>query len=339
MILIYITIFSLISQIILTNETNNNNSFIENILYELNDTSFDNIIQKGKNYRWLILFYSEINTNCTKAINEIKNIFNSFKDIPELRIAQIDINENIITKIRLNINKVPYIILLEKDTYYEMNLNLTKENLEDFIFTIFSEVKNDLKFFPEKVNNIYVNYIIYREKIEKLMNDLNQVLINLGIKIHFNFIGFIISFFSCIIFFIIFFYYFIKIIFNFCFSNNDEISPELKQLEEEFIKRKKEIEKEEKIINRNANINHNDQEEEEEDEEFEEEEDEEEEEDGESMDGNNYDNDIELKKLLEEKKRLDKIIRKMKEEKKKKEKEQNHKNEKNNNNNGKRKNE
>ena len=63
----------------------------------------------------------------------------------------------------------------------------------------------------------------------------NRFLINNGINISFNKKYFI----SGIICFLLIFYYLFKLIFNFCFNNNEEIALELKQLEEEFNKRKK----------------------------------------------------------------------------------------------------
>ena len=306
MIFLYILFF--IFQIILTKENDNKDPFMENRIYELNDTSIDNITQEGKIYRWLILFYSNLNNNFTKEKKEIEIIFNSFHGISELRFAQININENIMTKIRLNIKKIPYIILLENNTYYEMKLNITHENLEEFIFTIFSEVKNDLKIFPKKVKYIHVLYVIYEEKLENLILEFNQVLANYGIKMHLNIKGFILS----IICIIILIYFCIKLLFYFCFSQNEEISIELKKLEEEFNKRKKEIEKEEKDINKMKNINYtNDinginknnlisEEEEETDEDLygDEEEDEED------------DDDEELEKLIEERRKIEEEIKK-----------------------------
>ena len=324
--MIFLYISFIIFTIILTNENNNKGSFIDNKIFELNDTSIDDIIQEGKIYRWLILFYSNLNNNCTKAKKEMETIFNSFHDIPELRFAQMDINENIMTKIRLNINKIPCIILLENGTYYEMKLNLTHENLEDYIFTIFSEVKSDLKIWPKKVKYIQALYAIYGKKFENLIHEFNQVLAKYGIKIHFNIKGFIFT----IIFVIIIIYFSIKLLLYYCFDNSEEIAIELKKLEEEFNKRKKEIEKEEKNVSKMNDLNYTnginginnykfmeEEEEEETDEDYFDNDDEEE--------GEEEDDDDEIKKLNEERKKIEEEIKKIKEEKKKKKKEKNHK--------------
>ena len=308
--MIFVHIFFFLFQIILTKENDNKGPFMENRIYELNDTSIDNIIQEGKIYRWIILFYSNLNNNCTKEKKEIEIIFNSFHGISELRFAQININENIITKIRLNIKKIPYIILLENNTYYEMKLNLTHENLEEFIFTIFSEVKNDLKIFPKKVKYFYILYVIYKEKLENLIHEFNQILEKYGIKIHLNIKGFILS----MIFIIILIYFCIKLLLYFCFSQNEEISIELKKLEEEFNKRKEEIEK---SMNKMKNINYTNginninginknnlisEEEEETDEDLYGDDEEEDEED---------DDDEELEKLIEERRKIEEEIKKI----------------------------
>ena len=349
MIYIFLFIFASLFKVKVTKDNDNKTFFVENKIYELNDSSFDKITEEGKKYRWLILFYSNLNINCTKAKQEINNIFNSFHEISELRIAQIDINKNIITKIRFNIKKLPYIILLENNTIYEMKLNITKENLEDFIFTIFSEVKNGLKNLPNKPIYFFTLYSIYAEKLENVINLFNQFLMKNGINIYFNKKKFI----SAIVFFILIFYYFFKWIFNFCFNNDEEINLELKKLEEEFNKRKKEIEKDEKYLNKISNMNitngfndisekvaklereeeknldNLDNESGEEEGEEEEDDNEETEEEEEEDDDND---DEQIKKLLEEKKIIEEEIKKRREERKKQKKENNNKKDKKDNN-------
>ena len=253
MLYIFLFILASLSKIEIAQKNNNKIFFKENKIYELNDSFFDKINKEGKIYRWLILFYSNLNNNCIKAKKEINNTFNSFHHLTEFRFAQMNINENIITKIRLDINKLPYIILLENNFIYEMKLNITKENLEDFIFTIFSEVKNDLKPLPNKPKYINILYFIYKAKLENFMYKFNQVLINNGINIYFNNIrNFIIS----IICFVVFIYFCIKWIFNFFFGNDEEIALELKQLEEEFNKTPIEIQNDENNLNAKNDINY-----------------------------------------------------------------------------------
>ena len=261
MLIIFLFIISIIIHELLTKENNTKGLFLENKIYELNDTSFENIIEEGKLYRWLILFYSDLNQNSTNAKKEIENIFNTYKDIAELRFAQMNINENLMTSIRLNISKIPYIILLENETIYEMNLTLTHENLDEFIFTIFSEVKNDLKILPKKVDKMYIKYILYKQKLDYYVFEFNQFLLYLGIKIHLNLAGF----FLCILFFIILIYYTIRFIYNCCYSccNEDDLI-ELEKLEEEFNNRKNEIENEDENEEDEEMFEYPDEEEEEE---------------------------------------------------------------------------
>ena len=317
MLIISLFIISIITQKILTEEKNINGFFTTNKIYELNDTSFDLVLQEGNIYRWLILFYSDSNTNCTKAKKEIENIFNSYKDINELKFAQMNIEENIMTNIRLNITEVPYIILLENDTIYEMNSTLSYENLDDFIFTIFSEVKEDLKTLPEKVSKSYIQYIRYKQKLDTYVNEFNQFLFDLGIKIHLNLLGFIIFIVCCIIIF----YFSLKIIYKYwCCSFSDETILELEQLEDEFNKRKDEIENEEKIVNDNEDDLLNEEEEmveyiyEEEDEE-----------------DDDYEDYYKRLKEEEEKRRLEEERKKIMEEKKKKKQKNKYRKKKNNN--------
>ena len=111
--IIFVFLLSYIAQNILTKEIDNSTQIItnkrlfnESKIYTIDDTSFDEVIKEGKNYRWLILFYSYTNNEYINAIKELNNIFNSYKSLNEMRFAQMNIDNNIMTKIRLDINNL-----------------------------------------------------------------------------------------------------------------------------------------------------------------------------------------------------------------------------------------
>ena len=215
---IFLFIILIVSQKIITQE--NFDFFSENKIYELNDTSFEEITTIGRAYRWLILFYSyTANSEYIDAIKEVKNIFDSYKNLNELRFAQMNVDNNIITKIRLDINKIPNLILLENNTMLEMNSTLNHENMEGFIFTIFSDVKEYLKPLPQKITPTYAKWVIYKKSFEQFLNQFNQDLMNKGIRIQFNIYGFIISVIILVIisFYVLIFFFFLLLVFFFLF--------------------------------------------------------------------------------------------------------------------------
>ena len=240
----FLFIILIVSQKILTEE--NFDIFSQERIYELNETSFDDITTKGRAYRWLILFYSYIeNSEYIQAMKEIKNIFDSYKNLNELRFAQMNLDNNIMTKIRLNINKLPYLILLENDTMLEMNSTLNHENIEEFIFTIFSEVKSYLKPIPKKITYSYAQYIIYTQTFNKYLDEFNQALNSKGIKIQFNIYGL----FLCGLIFIVIIFYMLKFIIYFCcFYEDKKMMQELEKLGQKFDERKNEIDNEEQLL-------------------------------------------------------------------------------------------
>ena len=308
--IIFLFIILILSQKILTEENDisieinkTKNIFFENKIYELNDTSFEDIITEGKIYRWFILFYSNSYINCKKAKEEIQKIFDSYNSLNEIRFAQMDIDENIMTKIRLDIKILPYIILLENNTIYEMNSELNHENIEDFIFVFFSDTTKGLKPLPEKIKYSYMKWIIFKQNLDDYIDNINKSLFEKGINIHFNLPGLIIA----LIISIILFLFLLKLIINYCFKENYNIQ-ELKELAEDFDKRKDEIAEEEEKM---KDINDEDiilkEEMMEYLYEYEEEEDDEDEE-------------MKKKRLIEEKKRLEEERKKILEQKKKKNK-------------------
>ena len=105
-----------------TEEDEENGFYSPDKIYELNDISFDYIIRDGTIYRWFIIFYSRSCGHCRRAKKEIAKIFNDYKNISNLRFAQIEAYQNIMTNVRFNISGVPYMILVENDSIYEMEL-------------------------------------------------------------------------------------------------------------------------------------------------------------------------------------------------------------------------
>ena len=299
--------------------------FSANKIHELNDISFDYTIKEGKIYRWFILFYSRSCGHCKRAKKEISKIFDNYKNITNLRFAQMEAYQNTMTNIRFNITGVPYMILVENKMMYEMDLFPNYDNLKDFIFTNFTEVKEDLKPIPKKVKFAYVAWLILKQTLDDITNNINNFIKNKGIKFQFNTWGFVLFIIS---FIILMCWGVIRMCLK-CCCNDDDILLELQRMEEEF-KNKQQNEN-----NQNQQINEN-KEAEEEDEEGAEYEIEEEEEDDEEVEGveekegkEGEEEKEEIKKeKTEEEKKKEIEEQKEKEEKERKEKEMKEKEEK-----------
>ena len=281
--------------------------FSPELIHELNDISFDYYIRQGKIYRWFILFYSRSCGHCKRAKKEIQKIFEDYKNISSLRFSQIEAYQNTMTNVRFNISGVPYMILVENNTIYEMDLFPNYDNLKDFIFTDFKEVKDELKPLPKKVKFIYVTWLILKQTLGDFTQSFNKFLKKEGISFQFNTLGFV----GCILALVILICWgCIRFCLN-CCCNDEDFMNELKRLEEEFDKKKTEIEKDGNKEQKDAK---EEEEEGEDGEEYEYEEEEEDDEVEQVEDGQKLTE--EEKKKLEEKKR-----KKIEEEKEKLEKE------------------
>ena len=148
--------------------------------------------------------------------------------------------DNSLTNVRFNITGVPYMILVQNNTMYELDLFPYFDNLKNVVNTNFSEVKDELKPLPIKVRFHYVAWVIFRQTLESITNSFNQLLNKKGIKIKFNPYAFIISVFLVIIECCT---GYIKCCI-YCCCNDEDIAKELKMLEEQYNleleKRKKE---------------------------------------------------------------------------------------------------
>jgi len=274
-------------EIKITEEDEENGIYSPNKIYELNDLSFDYIIREGKIYRWFILFYSRSCGHCKRAKKEIAKIFNDYKNISNLRFAQLEAYQNIMTNVRFNVSGVPYMVLVENQSIYEMELFPNYENLKNFIFTNFSEVEDELKPIPKKVKFAYVAWLILKQNLDELTNNINKFLKNRNIKFQFNTLGFVIL---LICFIILTCWGIIHICLKCCCSDED-IAMEIKKLEEHFNKVNESKEEEKKENN----------EQEEEDEEYEMEEEEEDDVEGEEENNKEMTEEEKKKKIEEEK--------------------------------------
>ena len=288
------------------NENEEEGYYSSSKIHELNDITFDYIIRDGKIYRWFIIFYSRSCGHCKRAKKEISKIFETYNNISNLRFAQIEAYQNTVTNIRFNISGVPYMILVENGSMYEMDLFPNYENLKDFIFTNFTEVEGDLKPIPRKVKFAYVAWVILKQTLDDVTNNFNIFLSNKGIKFQFNTYGFI----GCILGLIILCCWGMIHCCLRCCCNDDDLMAELQRLDEELNKRKE-----------NQENNTQQQEEEEDGEEYEYEYEEEEEDDVEEVEKVGEITEEEKKRQIEEQKEKEQKEQKEK-EKEKEEKEE-----------------
>ena len=327
-------------KVVLENLDEEKGYFTGSKIHDLNDLFFDYMIRDGKIYRWFILFYSKTCGHCMRAKREIKKVFEELKSNDTLRFAQIEAYDNTMTNVRFNITGVPYIIVVENNTMYELDLYPHYENLKKFIFTNFSEVKDELKPFPKKVKFHYVAWVIFKQTLDSITASVNIFLKKKNSKIQFNPYVFILTVLITIL----------ACCFGcvrccmYCCCNDEDIARELKLLEEQY---NQEMEKKRKE-RAESGVDGEGGEEDEEGEEVEGEEiedsEEEEDDEGEEVEDDEKKKElteeekrkIEEEKKEEERKKKEEEERKKKEEEEKKRKEEEEKN-KNNDNKGKKK--
>ena len=305
--------------------------FPGNKTYDLNDLIFDHVIRNGEKYRWFIFFYSKTCGHCRRARKEINKLFDNLKNINSLRFAQMEAYDNTLTNVRFNITGVPYIILIENNTMYELDLFPNFENLKNFISTNFTEVKEDLKPLPKKVKFSYVAWVIFKQSLDSITESFNKLLKRNKINIQFNPYVFILTVFLTIIACCI---CLVKCCI-YCCCNDDDIAKELKILEEQYNLEMEKRKKEGKTENDENQEEEGEEaegeevegEEGEDDEEYEEEEDDEGEE--EEDDENGKEMTEEEKKKMEEEKEMELKKKEEEEEKIKKEEERKKKEEEN----------
>lgn len=187
--------------------------FESTTILELNEESLNNLIESNindKNKILLIIFYANNCENCQEALNIIYNDIVAEYKHNEIQFGKVncDLRENIWLNIRFNITRIPYIILIKGNHYYELNSNYDKYEINSFING--KKEKIELLSIPNKITLIK-KIIIIINLAHKNSNIYSTKYFNTNISINF-------MIFTIILCFIIFFWI-IYYIFNLCCCN------------------------------------------------------------------------------------------------------------------------
>ena len=161
-------------------------------ILELNNESFNRLVESNRYYnnkKLLVIFYTKNCNNCKEALNIISNdIIERYKYDSKIDFGKIDcdLKENIWLNIRFNISRIPYIILIKDNHFYELNSNYDKYELDYFINDI--KENKDLKRLPDDIEIFQKRIIIFKNSIN-YFRDYFQYYFN--ITIHQNIIIFI----------------------------------------------------------------------------------------------------------------------------------------------------
>ena len=216
--LYFLTILLLIKKLNLkTNNSHFNKEFLNDKIYELSDMTFEDTINAGKYYKWCLIFYLKTCGHCKRAKNARDKIFKKVTD-PKLRFAQLETEENMITNLRFNITGVPYIVLIEDNKMLELEKYPNEENLLNFCQSNFSDFEKEIVPYPKPIGMGKVSWIIFRETINGLVQQINYYLKKYGINHQMNFNEFIIL----VILFLIVGGFLEYYILSMCFNDNYE---------------------------------------------------------------------------------------------------------------------
>jgi hypothetical protein len=100
----------------------------------INDNNFDEEVQDGHGKPWLLIFYLKTCPHCNNA-NEAMNNMKESQDFRELNVnlGHIDCSGNIMSCMRFNITRVPYIVYLDKNRMFEFDSLPSEHSLLKFI--------------------------------------------------------------------------------------------------------------------------------------------------------------------------------------------------------------
>ena len=164
-------------------DPNGNNQHV----YSLNDLTFDMVLQKGNNNKWLVILYSATCGHCEHARREIRKILPNYRNDTTIKFAEIEINNNRMTNVRFKIEGVPYIFLLQNNSMYEMNTYANQKNLKKFIETDFNKIPpEELIPFPPMVPIYEFGWMVIKNIFRGITEMVNEMLFDHGYEFEFT---------------------------------------------------------------------------------------------------------------------------------------------------------
>ena len=101
-------------------------------IYEINYASFRKYIKDNK--KLLIIFYLKNNIFCEQALKTIENeIINDYSDESGIKFGKINVDSENMLSHKFNITKIPTIILIQEDYFYELDQKPDKYSIKDLI--------------------------------------------------------------------------------------------------------------------------------------------------------------------------------------------------------------
>jgi thiol-disulfide isomerase/thioredoxin len=237
--------------IIIKSKKENKISFPNDQIYELIDSTFDSHIKNGENYRWFILFYLSTCGHCARAKEEISKIYQNYNKT-KIRFAEIEIQDNIMTSVRFNVSGVPFIVLVENNSIFELQKYPNENNLIEFLNTSFNDVKDELVIFPKKVSFAYVAFVMSTQQLQGIADYFSEFISNYtGKQITIKVFHLIILGILSLVLLGLFEYWLLSR----CCGNDEQFEKELEKLLKE---RREKNQKENKEKNEGENNNNND---------------------------------------------------------------------------------
>lgn len=187
-------------------------------IIEINNESFNRLVESNKydnNKKIFVIFYTNNCNPCMEALSVINNnILNEYKYDNKIDFCKVncDLKENIWLNIRFNITRIPYIILINGNYFYELNSNYDKYELNSFIND--KKDKSELIKIPKDISLIKKRIIVINHTINYINHYFKS---HYYIEININIIIFVFILFFILL--LILFLWLLKYILVYCCCN------------------------------------------------------------------------------------------------------------------------
>ena len=146
---------------------------------EINRDYFQSYLNENKdneNKKLLLIFYKNNCTYCEEALNTIENkVIQNYNIDSGIKFGKInvDIENNIWVNLQFNIKRIPYIILIEGNYFYELKQKPDEYSLKDFIDL--EKDNSEKKIIPKEINTIRKIVIIINLTINFIFQGIYSI--------------------------------------------------------------------------------------------------------------------------------------------------------------------
>lgn len=144
----------------------------------ITDSNFDQEVNDGRTNSWLVMFYLNTCPHCKVAKEGLYKIAKNEELTSEdkVRIGKVECSANVMSCMRFNVTRVPYIVLIEDQKLFELNTYATEHTMLKLITE--EKLLDSAKEIPDSLGYVGLFFKILKEAVMLLNEYIEEFVSN-----------------------------------------------------------------------------------------------------------------------------------------------------------------